>query len=41
MMETDLPWNKVSSPTQELNFSSLQDQLDTELKELDKEKENQ
>ncbi len=41
MTETDSPWNKVSSPTQDLNFYSLQEPPATELKEPEKEKENQ
>ena len=39
--ETDLPWSKVSSPTPELNSSSLQEHQATELKEPEKERENQ
>ena len=41
MMVTDLPWNKVSSLIPDLNFYSLQEPRDIELKELEKEKENQ
>jgi len=40
MMVTDLPWNKVSSLTQDSNYSSPQELKVTELKEQDKEKEN-
>lgn len=40
-MVTDLPWSKVSSLTQDLNFYSLQEPRDIEPKELEKEKENQ
>lgn len=40
MMETDSPWNKVSSPTPDFNSSSPQEPPATEPKEPDKEKEN-
>lgn len=40
-IKTDLLWNKVSSQTEESDFSLPQDHLDTEQKELDKEKEDQ
>lgn len=40
MTVTDLPWNRVSLPTPDLNSSSLQELLATEPKEPEKEKEN-